>query len=332
MPSAHEMQAIVAALGAGPAALATLVSVAGSSYRQPGARLLLLPDGRHVGSISGGCLEEDVRLRARRVLDGAPPELVLYDTAVENDLLWGTGLGCQGEVQVFIERLPEALPDWIPTLRENLRARRETRLAVVYGEEGGVPRGTRLLAQLPQSPGPAAFVESVPPPPALVLFGAGDDAIPLVQIACRLGWQVTLFDARPAYATAARFPQADAVVADAAENAVRHPAIAADSHVVVMSHRYRDDRAVLRAMLPRTLAYLGVLGPRRRTERMLDELAAEGVEVTAGMRRRLYAPVGLDLGGASPEAVALSILAELQALRSGRAPQHLRDLARPIHG
>jgi xanthine dehydrogenase accessory factor len=331
LSSEHEIQAIVAALSAGPAALATLVTVSGSSYRQPGARLLLLPGGRYIGSISGGCLEEDVRIRARRVLDGAAAELVRYDTATDDDLLWGTGLGCQGEVRVFIERLPEALPLWVSTLRDNLRSRRDTRLAVVYGEPGGDSRGTRLLAQLPESPGPATFVETVPPPPALVVFGAGDDAIPLVQMARRLGWQVTLLDARPAYATAARFPEADAVVADEAENAARHPAITADSHVIVMSHRYRDDRSVLRALLPRNLAYLGVLGPRRRTERILEELAAEGMEVTTEMRKRMYAPVGLDLGGTSPETVALSILAELQAFRSRRTPLHLRDLARPIH-
>lgn len=326
------MQAIVGALGAGPAALATLVTVSGSSYRQPGARLLLLPDGRYVGSISGGCLEEDVRMRARRVLDGAVPELVRYDTAVENDLLWGTGLGCQGQVQVFIERLPESLPGWVSTLRENFRSRRDTRLAVVYGEGGGAERGTRLFGQPQESPGLATFIESVPPPPSLVVFGAGDDAMPLVQFARRLGWQVTLLDTRPAYATAARFPDADAVVAEVAEQSARHRAIEADSHVIVMSHRYRDDLAVLRALLPRTLAYLGVLGPRHRTERILDELAAEGVAAASDMRKRMFAPVGLDLGGAAPEMVALSILAELQAFRSGRTLRHLRDVARPIHG
>lgn len=332
MSSAHEIQAIVAALSEGPAALATLVTVTGSSYRQPGARMLLLPDGRYIGSISGGCLEEDVRMRARRVLDGAEPELVRYDTAAENDLLWGTGLGCQGEVRVFVERVPESIPVWVSTLRENLRSRRDTPLAVVYEEAGGVARGTRLLAQLPASARPATFIESVQPPPSLVVFGAGDDAMPLVQFARRLGWRVTLLDTRPAYATASRFPEADAVAVEAAENVALHPAIESDSHVIVMSHRYRDDRSVLRALLPRNLAYLGILGPRQRTDRILEELVAEGVEVTAEMRKRMYAPVGLDLGGASPETVALSIIAELLSFRSGRTPLHLRNLTHPIHG
>jgi xanthine/CO dehydrogenase XdhC/CoxF family maturation factor len=319
-------------LSTGPAALATLVTVAGSSYRQPGARCLLLPDGRTIGSISGGCLEEDVRIRARQVLAGAEPQLVLYDTAAENDLLWGTGLGCQGEVRVFIERLPAVLPAWVTVLRQNIRSRCDTALAVVYGETDAQLRGTHLLAQLPESPDSATFIDRIAPPPSLIVFGAGDDAMPLVHFAGQLGWQVTLFDVRPAYATAARFPDADAVVVAAAEHAARHPAIDASSHVIVMTHRYRDDRAVLRLLLPRSLAYLGILGPHRRTALILDELIAEGLKLTAEIRERLYAPVGIDLGGASPETVALSIVAELQAFRSKRTPLHLRDSTRPIHG
>jgi xanthine/CO dehydrogenase XdhC/CoxF family maturation factor len=329
--SAIEIKAILAALGTGPAALATLVNVLGSSYRQPGARSLLLPDGRTIGSISGGCLEEDVRVRARQVLESGDPQLVLYDTAAENDLLWGTGLGCQGQVRVFIERLPAVLPAWVGALRENFHARRDTTLAVVYEASAAGPRGTRLLAELPEPPGSGAFVERIAPPPTLIVFGAGDDAMPLVRFASQLGWQVTLFDVRPAYATAARFPEAHDVAATAAEDASRHPAIDAGSHVIVMTHRYRDDLAALRWLLPRPLAYVGILGPHRRTARILDELRAEGLELTAEMRERLFAPVGIDLGGASPETVALSIVAELQAFRSKRSPQHLRDSTRPIH-
>lgn len=330
--SANEVKSILAALGTGPAALATLVNVLGSSYRQPGARCLLLPDGRTIGSISGGCLEEDVRIRARQVLESGEPQLVLYDTAAENDLWWGTGLGCQGQVRVFIERLPAMLPAWVGALRENFHARRETALAVVYEGAAASPRGTRLLAELPELPGSGAFVDCIAPPPALIVFGAGDDAMPLVRFASQLGWLITMFDVRPAYATSARFPEAHAVVAAAAEDASRHPAIDAGSHVIVMTHRYRDDLAALRWLLPRRLAYVGILGPRRRTGRILDELSAEGLELTGEMRRRLYAPVGLDLGGASPETVALSIVAELQAFRSKRSPRHLRDSTHPIHG
>lgn len=332
LSSPREIQAILAALERGPAALATLVSVAGSSYRRPGARLLLLPDGRSIGSISGGCLEDDLRARARAVLAGGTPQLVTYDTADEDDLVWGTGLGCRGEVRVFIERLAETLPEWIGALRDNFSARRNTKLVVGFGEAPGVRRGTRLAAEGDGRPGEEAFIEVVEPPPSLVLFGAGDDAQPLVALAGLLAWEVTVFDARPAYATAARFPAARRVVAGPAGDAARHPAIVPDSQVIVMSHRYRDDFAALGVLLATPLGYLGVLGPRHRTERLLRELAEQGVRPDAATRERLFAPVGLDLGGASPETVALSIVAELQAVRSKREPRHLRDLARPIHG
>lgn len=331
LSSPREIQSILAALERGPAALATLVAVNGSSYRRPGARLLLLPDGRSIGSISGGCLEEDLRERARAVLAGGAPELVTYDTSDENDLVWGTGLGCRGEVRVFIERLPDPLPAWIAALRQGFSERRETALAVAFGVSQGARRGTRLAAAGEETDA-HAFIERVPPPPSLVLFGAGDDAQPLVALAGQLAWEVTVFDTRSAYATAARFPAACRVVAGPADAAARHPAVVPDSQAIVMSHRYRDDLAVLRALIAKPPAYLGVLGPRHRTERLLRELAEEGIEPQADVRERLFAPVGLDLGGASPETVALSIVAELQAVRSKREPRHLRDLARPIHG
>lgn len=332
LSSPREIQSILAALGSGPAALATLVAVAGSSYRRPGARLLLLPDGRSIGSISGGCLEDDLRRRAREVLADGVPQLATYDTADEDDLTWGTGLGCGGQVRVFIERLGEPLPRWVGALRENFLARRDTDVVVAYDAASGEACGTRLAAGLPGASSAGCFVERIEPPPALVVFGAGDDAQPLVALAALLGWQVSVFDARAAYATAERFPEAHLVQAGAIEDVLQHPAVAADSHVIVMSHRYRDDCTALRGLLARPLAYLGVLGPRHRTGRILDALAEEGIRPDDAIRERLFAPVGIDLGGASPETVALSIVAEVQAVRSKRRPQHLRELMRPIHG
>lgn len=273
-----------------------------------------------------------MRSRARRVLAGGEPQCVRYDTASDNDLVWGTGLGCQGEVQVFIERLPERLPGWVQALRDNIRARRATELAVVFAESAGGARGTRLLAGHRSAPGHDAFIDRILPPPALVVFGAGDDAQSLVALARQLAWDVTVVDTRPAYATAARFPGAQRVRAGTAEEAARSGLVGADSHVLVMSHRYSDDRETLRAMLSLPFAYLGVLGPRQRTDRILGELADEGVRPSAEQRERLFAPVGIDLGGASPETVALSVVAELQAVQAKRRPMHLRELSRPIHG
>jgi xanthine/CO dehydrogenase XdhC/CoxF family maturation factor len=332
MSSAREIQAILAAAGAEPAALATLITVSGSSYRQVGARCLVLSSGRAIGSISGGCLEEDVRQRAARVLATGEPQVAVYDTAQENDLVWGTGLGCQGEVRVFFERLPSPKPVWMERLGENFVHRRDTHLRIVYGANDARALGTRLSEG--DSPvGDLQFVEErIAAPPSIVIFGAGDDAMPLVEFAARLGWHVVVLDSRAAYATRERFPQAHEVGILDADAAAAHPAIDDRSYVVVMSHRYRSDLAFLQALAARSIAYLGVLGPRQRTQRMLDDLASEGAVLSRHLQQRLYAPVGLDLGGASPETVALSIIAELQAIQSGRMPQHLRDSQKPIHG
>ena len=321
-----EISRILAALDAAPgqpAALATLVQVEGSSYRRPGARLLLLPDGTSLGSISGGCLEEDVRARAAAVLASGQPTCVTYDTTAENDLVWGTGLGCQGVVRVLIERLPAPRPAWVDALRANLAARHDTTLIVG-------PDGTRLADAT--APAAGDFVENLPAPPALLICGAGDDAQPLARLAHELGWTVTVADARPAYVTAERFPTAQARLCAPLDTLVADLPVDARTLAVVMSHRFADDRAFLHALLPQPLVYLGQLGPRSRTDRLLAELAADGFTPDAAALARLHAPVGLDLGGATPETVALAILAEMQATLAGRTPVSLRDRPGPIHG
>lgn len=332
MSSAREIQEILAAAGERPAALATLIAVAGSSYRQVGARCLVLSNGNAIGSISGGCLEEDVRQRAAKVLATGEPQVMVYDTAQENDLVWGTGLGCQGEVKVFFERLPSPRPLWMQRLSENFVQRRDTHLRIVYEGSDARLLGTHLSEGAPAEPDLKFVEERLAAPPSIVIFGAGDDAMPLVEFASRLGWHVVVLDSRAPYATRERFPQAHETYVCDADVGVQHPSIDERSLVIVMSHRYRSDLAFLRTILTRPIAYLGILGPRQRTQRMLDELASEGTTLSEHVQQRLYAPVGLDLGGASPETVALSIIAELQAIQSGRLPQHLRDSRRPIHG
>ena len=152
-----------------------------------------------------------------------------------------------------------------------------------------------------------------------------------MRFAKELGWHVTVVDSRPGYVTAARFPEADELAGFregdlGAANALRPQALA-----VVMTHRYKDDLPLLRALWPQPLAYLGLLGPKKRAERILAVLANEGLAITPEMHARLHAPVGLDLGATTPESVALAILAEMLARLSGREPIHLRERARPIH-
>ena len=327
MPELSRILSALAGARGQPAALATLVRVEGSSYRRPGARLLLLSDATRAGSISGGCLEEDVLERARRVLATGQPQLAQYDTTSENDLVWGVGLGCQGVVRIFIEPLPAERPPWVATLRKNLHERRATMIEVEFGSPA--PRGTQLAE--PDEGCADIFRETIAAPPALIIFGAGEDARPLARLAREIGWHVTVVDSRPAYATSVRFPDADAVNHAPAADAPQFLPSDGAAFAVIMTHRYTEDLQLLRQLLPHPLAYVGLLGPRKRTERLLAQLRAEGFAPDAAMLSRLHAPIGLDLGGNTPETVALAIAAEIQCRLSGRAPIHLRDRDAPIH-
>jgi xanthine dehydrogenase accessory factor len=332
-----EINAILSALATASdeaAALATLVEIQGSSYRRPGARLLLLDGGSRIGSISGGCLEDDIVLRAQNVLQNGRSEIATYDTTKENDVVWGVGLGCQGVIRVFIERIPTVRPHWLSVLAENLKARCRTELSVVYSDQDGALQGTQLTDEMTSCTASVkAFRDVVVPPPRLVLFGAGDDTRPLVRLAKEVGWHVTVVDSRSAYATRSRFPEADTIIVTRPERLTEQLELDAGLYTVLMTHRYAEDLELLRALLARQTAYIGVLGPRKRTERLLAQLQQEGfvAEPGMGILDRLFAPVGLDVGATTPETIALSILAEMQGRLTSRTPIHLRDRAAPIH-
>jgi len=329
-----ELRDIVAHLcsSAGPSVLVTLTSVQGSSYRRPGARMLVTEGGARIGSISGGCLEEDLVERSRRVAARRQAEVVTYDTSAENDLVWGVGLGCHGVIKILLEPLPPR-PRWTQALSRNLLEGRSTLLESTWDASAGT-LGTRLFEG--PNPGKAAavpgiFLDQVNPAPALTIFGAGDDARPLAWIALELGWRVTLADPRPAMATPERFPGTFAQVLGPAEELVARASPPAGSLAIVMTHHYRHDVPLVRDLMPRPLAFLGLLGPRRRTERILADLERGGLLVTEAMRSRLHAPVGLDIGADAPEEVALSIVAEMTASLTGRDARPLKDRQLPIH-
>ena len=328
-----ELPAIVRALlapGAPPAVLATLVAVEGSSYRRPGARLLATADGERIGSISGGCLEEDVMARAAHVHSSGQPEVVVYDTTSENDLVWGVGLGCHGIVRVLLEKIT-APPPWAQAMARNSVARRKTALAVTHGGDDPSTWGTRLAAPGDCADPDRLFLELVSPPTSLIIFGAGDDAQPLARLANELGWRVTVADPRPAFATPARFPTAGMCVALPASELMGHINPEPEALVVIMTHHYVHDLPLLRDALARPLAYVGLLGPKKRAEKILADLTAAGASLSAERKAQLHAPVGLDLGADSPEQVAVSILAEMQAALHGRDGRPLRERTRPIH-
>jgi xanthine/CO dehydrogenase XdhC/CoxF family maturation factor len=266
------------------------------------------------------------------VLQAGTPEVAVYDTTEEADVLMGLGLGCRGVVRVFLERISFPRPAWVARLSGKLKARAEAPVAVVYGGAPAHQLGTFDRDAPQRLPADAQiFREVLCPPPAVTVFGAGDDAIPLVRLAKVAGWHVTLADSRSAFASPERFPEADAIVVSPPESLDEYLELDAASFVVVMTHRYEEDVKLLRILLSRRLAYLGLLGPRKRGDRILAQLRSEGAVAEPGTLERLFAPVGLDRGGETPQAIALSILAEMQCVLAGRPATPLRERNSPIH-
>ncbi len=320
-----------------PVGLATVVSVRGSSYRRPGARLLVPRDSPPVGLISGGCLEDEAARLARRAIEDDVPLLVTIDHSHDGDELWGSGLGCRGVIELLAEP-PFMAAETIAALTAARSEGAATYL--LTGLDGDRRRLTAIeadalgerAAQAVAHGRPTLIGESVLdpilPPLQLIVCGAGPDAAPLAAAALRQGWRVDVVDARRSWLRADRFPGVRLLDAE--------PAAAADATgagewtaVVIMSHDYLRDAAFLGGFLGRKLVYLGVLGPRDRTERLLAELPTPPAASDLAV---LHAPAGLDLGADGAEQVATSIVAEILAVLHGRSGGPLRDRSGPIHG
>ncbi len=295
-------------------ALASVVSVQGSAYRRPGARMLITEEGQTTGTISGGCLERDVILRAQRTMGSAQATLATYDSTNEREVDFGAGLGCGGVIHVLIEPLPRAgEPGHLPCVDELLQRRERGVLATVWraSSQQMARRGSRLLlgshgevwndiinpqlaarirrdarqslqAQRSAAQGyelPAGraevFLEILQPPTPLVVFGGGYDAVPLVQFAREL--------------------------------------------------------ELLKLLLPSPVRYVGLLGSATRSARLLRELSEAGINVTLEQRRRLHAPIGLDIGAETCDEIALAIAAEIKATLARRTGGLLRERRIPIH-
>ena len=336
------------------AALATVVRVIGSAYRHEGAKLVVAEDGSTSGNVSGGCLEQDVREVARQVIQSGDPCLRSYCSGTDEIEAWDLGLGCEGRVDVFVE------PALAPRLREQTLLDGRTAFGVCTVIEGKREegRGKRVIVTrdgvegdlgsaalmagvaqrarealgsersgLHEIAGRIVFVEVLLPPPQLVVCGAGDDAAPLARLAGEVGFRVVVVDRRPGYLTRDRFASAARLVESDPAGLAELVSLDASSYAVVMTHHFADDQAYLRALLQTPVAYIGMLGPRQRTERMLRDLSvADPLDVT-----RVYGPVGLDIGTDGAEQVALAVVAEILAIRSGRLPKSLRERSAPIH-
>lgn len=331
--------------------------------------MLVADDGRSAGLISGGCLESDLRERSARVREGGTPLLVTYDSTSREDILWGLGVGCSGVAHVLLERISggeaSEVLEFIELCRRERRAGAVASLYAgpgpeaapasrVYMTEGGKPTGDLLPGPVQESLATAcaaaiaaersshrsvplaggsaeAFIEYIAPPLSLLVFGAGPDAVPLVRLAKELGWHVTVLDGRAAYLTRESFPLADELV-------LAHPGEIRDrftvprrSAAVVMTHNFNNDAALVGALLQSAASFVGLLGPRAKTELLLAHIAEEGIIPTEEEIARLHAPVGLDIGAETPEEIALAIVAEIQASLHDREGTPLRRREGPIH-
>jgi xanthine/CO dehydrogenase XdhC/CoxF family maturation factor len=298
--------------------LARLVSVEGSHYRKAGARMLLAEDGRSAGAISAGCLEADLRRQVPEVLSREQTRSIDYDSRSFEDLAWGLGTGCNGAVRVLLSPFTGPLRQTLERVSEILASGGTACVATaVGGPPGSEPRlgDVRLVGRLGEIPGERLsdfFVEEIPPPISLLIAGAAPDAVPLARLAIGLGWIVTILSSRDPRHVQARFAGLP-VEFGGVDSAKTFPAHSR-SAAIVMSHSFADDTAALECLLARGFPYLGVLGPRERTARLLEACGAPGETA-----RNLHSPAGIDLGAETAEEIALSIVAEIQAALSKAA-------------
>jgi xanthine dehydrogenase accessory factor len=349
-------------------ALATVVHLEGSSYRRPGARMLITEDGQLTGAISGGCLEGDALRKALSVMHEKKSKLVTYDTMDDDDAKFGTGLGCNGIIQVLIEPVDSSDPNNpIVFLKASDRTRQKSVLVSLFNlrDKKGPQPGTclliseddtvlgnvpvikdRLIADAKQglvnlqssfknyiteTNDLTAFIEVIKPPVSLIIAGAGNDVMPVVEIADILGWETTVVDGRANYATHDRFAGACRVFVAKPGEVLDKIAIDELTFFLLMTHNYNYDLAMLRQLLLKKVAYIGMLGPIKKKERMLHELKEEGFAYAEEQLCALHSPVGLDIGAETPEEIGLSIIAEIKSILNLRNPESLRKKDDPIH-
>jgi xanthine dehydrogenase accessory factor len=319
--------------------LATVVSTAGSTYRKPGARMLLMADGSYLGLLSGGCLESDLQIHAQEVLNSGVARAIEYDMRGPDDILFGIGAGCEGAMRVLLEPAgfgsPAAAalaaagratlagePISLVLLHESQKLPLGTYLAqpplpstlIAAGNQSRIDRSSQGVDFAAGAARTRAFIQFLAPPPNLLICGGGPDAQCVVSTARALGWSVTVVDHRPAYATAARFPGAYVHLAEAKllRSTVDLPRFHA---AVVMSHHLLSDAAYLHELACAGMpAYVGLLGPEARRNRLAKELGP----IAEHLRFRIRGPVGIDIGATTPEGIALSIVSQIHAWLAGR--------------
>lgn len=346
-------------------ALATVVKVEGSSYRQPGARMLVTEDGELTGAISGGCLEGDALRKALLSIHQKQNKLITYNTNNEEDIEIGLQLGCNGIVHILFEYIDEeASKNPIQLLQQLEVERKEAVIVTVFSlKRNALQSGTiffyrqesqilshndealnlildvhevlktktSIVKKLQTESESESLIEYINPPISLVIAGAGNDVQPLVKIASILGWKITVGDGRATHAIEKRFPKADKVNVLKPEEFLENITIDNQTYFVLMTHNYKYDLAVLKLLLKTDCQYIGILGPKTKLNRMLDDLQNEGITVSEEQLERIYSPVGLDIGAETSEEIALSIVSEIKAFSTGKPGTSLKYKAGKIH-
>jgi xanthine/CO dehydrogenase XdhC/CoxF family maturation factor len=329
-----------------PFALATVIGVRGSTYRGLAARQLMSTDGVSVGTVSGGCLDQDLATTVAQVVGQQRPRLVEFDLTADDEAVWGWGIGCNGATELLVEpagsaaelaAMAEANPAAIVhhLSGDSLGLHRPVGLDdPEWGEAVAAGRAAGRHSRVTRS-GESFLIEVMSGPPRLVVCGAGHDAVPLVKLAAELGFEVTVVDDRRQFLAAERFPEAALLVHCRPADLANRVSLDQATAVVIMSHNYVRDLSFLGATRGSVLGYVGCLGPGERLERMLKDLAADGIAFEPNELARLHGPAGLDLGAEGPVEIAWSVLAEVMAARrqaSGgslvlkKGPTELRQL------
>lgn len=345
------------------AVLATVVKVHGSAYRRPGARMLMTSNGNWVGTISGGCLEGDALRKAKQCMLNAKPMVITYDTRDDSSNKMGANLGCNGLIDVFMEPLTlesKAIND----LKSYLEITEPTAVGLIYSDSSKKLTGKRVDAasinaldepsivrsELNQGLAKAfearrsmtkelflgerileVFFEYLKPNPKLIIFGSGLDAYPIIKYAKILGWDVTVTSDSYSITYRENFVDADNVIFIDRDDILNHLEITPNTYCVLISHNYSYDLHVIKALIKTKTPYIGILGPRKRFEKIIGSLNDLGFELDALSISRIHSPIGLDIGGDTPEEIGLSIVSEVQSLIYGKQGSPLRLKQSPIH-
>ncbi len=329
--------------------LATIILSEGSTYQKEGAKCFLTQDGQLIGLVSGGCVESDIIEYGKQVMNSGKTKRLRYDLRDNGDEIWGLGVGCNGAMEVFLQPYDPIKSDKTSVMIEKMFS--ITRPHIVYtivasedpnklGEKQLIPIDEALEESnsledklkccllVKSNNSLEIFMDLIEPPPSLVIFGAGPDAIPLVNIVKQIGWFVTVVDHRPGFVTKENFPSADQLMCSPIGE-MPDIGLEETTYTVIMSHHFLQDQMVLQHLLLTNVPYIGLLGPRKRTAQLLESTHI-GNNITPFELNRIFSPVGLDLGAKTPEEIAFSIAAELMTIyRKGNAV-HLKNTAKGL--